>query len=66
MAASREEFAEWLEHPVTKDYRKRVSSDVELMKEMLISTDLEDVKELQGRIKTAMNLLDISYEAIYE
>ena len=66
MTASREEFAEWLQLPVTKDYKKRVQADIELMKDMLIEADLENIKELQGRIKTANNLLEISYEAIYE
>jgi hypothetical protein len=65
-AASREEFNEWLEHPVTRQLRKKILEDIELMKEMLLNVDTEDLRSLQGRCNACINLYEVEYEALYE
>lgn len=66
MVVTREEFADWLEHPVTKALKARIRKDIVYMQEMLVEADLESVKELQGRCKASINLVDVSYEDLYE
>jgi L-2-hydroxyglutarate oxidase LhgO len=65
-AVTREEFQGWLEHPVTVQLKKQIKKDFENMQAMLLSCDEEDLKELQGRCKAALNLLDMEYESLYE
>ena len=65
MATTREEFDEWQELRVTKDMKKRIKADITYMQDLLVNAALEDVKELQGRIKTCYNLLDMTYEGMY-
>lgn len=63
---TKDEFLEWLEHPVTQVLKDRIRKDVYILQDMLIHTDLEGLKELQGRVKAAQNFLDMSYGDLYE
>ena len=64
--ATREDFNQWLENPVTKDLKNQIRKDVENMKEMLTGCDEYDLKGLQARCAVCSNFLDISYESLYE
>ena len=64
--ATKAEFEDWLESPVTKDMKKRIKSDIQYMQDILVEADLDSIKELQGRIKACQNFLTVSYESIYE
>lgn len=63
---TKSEFQNWLENPVTKALKARIKKDIMFMQEMLIEAELEDVKGLQGRCKASINLLDVSYEDLFE
>jgi trehalose-6-phosphate synthase len=65
-AVSREEFQGWLEHPVTVQMKKQIKKDLDNMQAMLLSCDEADLKELQGRAKAAINLIDMEYESLYD
>ena len=65
-AVTREEFQDWLESPVTLQMKKQIKKDVENMQMMLLSCDAEDLKELQGRCKAALALIDMEYESLYD
>jgi hypothetical protein len=65
MAVTREEFEEWKQLAVTQRLLKQIQKDVEEMKVLLIHTDSEDLKELQGRCKASMNLLLVEYEDLF-
>lgn len=66
MAITKDEFLEWLEHPVTKKLKERIRQDIILMKEMLVEIDEVDLKEIQGRCKAAQRIIDMEYEDLYE
>ncbi len=60
-----EEFHSWKDNIVTKRLKERIKEDVEYLQGMLLSSDIiEDVKELQGRIKSCKNLLEVDFEAL--
>lgn len=65
-AITEQEFKEWLENPVTKQFKARIKRDVEEMKILAMDVSTEDLTNLQGRYKVAMNILNIEYEDIYE
>lgn len=65
-AVTREDFQEWLAHPITVQLKKQISKDVENMQQMLLSCEETDLKGLQGRCIAALNLLDMVYEDLYE
>ena len=65
-AVSREEFADWLEHPVTLQMKKQIRKDISDMQDLLLTIGEEDLKEIQGRCKAAINLIDMVYEDLYE
>lgn len=56
-----EEFNDWLELPATKALKKQIKQDIENMKEMLVDVGFDDLKELQGRIRASINLLNVEY-----
>jgi hypothetical protein len=64
--ATREDFLNWTEHPVTKDLKNQIRKDIQNMQEMLMGCDEYDLKGLQGRCAACLNFLDISYESLYE
>jgi hypothetical protein len=66
LVITREEFQSWLENPVTKALKGRIRKDIALMYELLVQSDLDAIKELQGRCKASQNLLDVEYEDLYE
>ena len=66
MVVTREEFADWLESPVTKRLKAQIRKDIENMQMMLVTVDKEDLQELQGRVKASINLLALEYEDLYE
>lgn len=66
MVVTREEFADWLESPVTKRLKSQIRKDIENMQMMLVTVDKEDLQELQGRVKASINLLALEYEDLYE
>jgi DNA-binding transcriptional regulator GbsR (MarR family) len=60
-----EEFISWKDSIVTKRLKERIKEDVEYLQNMLLSSDdIESVKELQGRIKSCINLLEVDFEAL--
>jgi DNA-binding transcriptional regulator GbsR (MarR family) len=60
-----EEFHSWKDSIVTKRLKERIKEDVEYLQNMLLSSDdIESVKELQGRIKSCINLLEVDFEAL--
>ena len=60
-----EEFHSWKDNIVTKRLKERIKEDVEYLQVMLLGSDIiEDVKELQGRIKSCKNLLEVDFEAL--
>jgi hypothetical protein len=63
---TREEFEDWLIHPGTKALKDRIKRDVQYMQDMLVDADLDSVREIQGRCKASINLLDINYEDLHE
>lgn len=63
---TQQEFDDWLELPVTKQLKKQIRKDIENMKEMLIDAGFDDLKELQGRVKASVNLLNVEYNDLYE
>ena len=64
---TREDFANWLEDPVTKRLKEQIKEDVLNMHEMLLEADYDaDLNRLQGRIKACRNLLEVSYEDLYK
>lgn len=65
-AVTRQEFAEWLEHPVTIQMKKQIRKDIENLKEMLLNVSEEDLAQLQGRCAAAINLVNMEYEDLYE
>lgn len=65
-AVTREEFEEWLEHPVTVQLKKQIRKDIQDMQDMLLNISEEDLKELQGRCKASINLLNVEYGDLYE
>jgi len=65
-AVTREEFQEWLEHPVTVQLKKQIRKDISDMQDLLLTIGEEDLKEIQGRCKAAINLLEMDYESLYE
>lgn len=62
---TKEEFEEWIKHPVTERLMGKIKSDVEYMKNILIEAGFSDIKEIQGRIKASQRLLEITYEDMY-
>jgi DNA-binding transcriptional regulator GbsR (MarR family) len=67
LAITEQEFKEWLESPITIRLKRQIATDVSDMKDMLCdTTDLETIREIQGRIKAASNFLEIKYEDLYE
>lgn len=56
-----EEFNNWLELPVTKSLKNQIRRDIDNMKEMLVDVGFDDLKELQGRIRASINLLNVEY-----
>ena len=62
---TREEFLEWQKHPVTEQLMKQIKKDVSDMQDMLLHIGEEDLKELQGRAKAAINLINLTYEDLY-
>lgn len=65
-AIGREEFLGWLEHPVTIQMKKQIKKDLDNMQMMLLNCEETDLKELQGRCKAALNLIDMDYESLYD
>ena len=65
-AITREEFEEWVQHPVTVQMRKQIRKDIEQMQDMLLNVGEEDLKHLQGRCAAAINLVNMVYEDLYE
>ena len=65
-AVTREEFAEWQEHPVTKQMKAQIRKDLSDMQDLMLDIAPEDLKELQGRCKAAINLVTLQYEDLYE
>lgn len=63
---TRDDYANWVEHPVTKRLKDQIRRDVDNMMQMLISVEDYDLKELQGRVKASVNLLNVEYEDLYE
>ena len=61
-----EEFQEWLEHPVTLQMKKQIRKDISDMQDMMLNIDPEDLQQLQGRCKAAINLLEMDYQSLYE
>ena len=61
-----QEFLDWLESPVTKALKDRIRKDVAIMQDLLVHTDVDGLKELQGRVKASMNLLNVEYGDLYE
>lgn len=66
MAIPREEFADWLEHPVTKRLKEQIKKDISNMQDMLLTVDEVDLKSLQGRCAASINLVNIEFEDLYE
>jgi hypothetical protein len=64
--ATRSEFEDWLQHPITVDLRKQIAKDILNMQEMLIEVEEYDLRHLQGRVKASINLVNVSYEDLYE
>lgn len=64
--ATKSEFEEWLENPVTKDLKKQIKKDIENMQGMLLGCDEYDLKGLQGRCAACRNFLEMTYESLYE
>jgi hypothetical protein len=65
-AVTEQEFQEWLELPVTKQLKKQIQKDIDNMQAMLLMCDEEDLKELQGRCRASINLLNVEYGDLYE
>lgn len=65
-AITREEFDEWVQHPVTVQMRKQISKDINMMQDMLLTVGEEDLKHLQGRCAAAINLVNMEYDHLYE
>jgi DNA-binding transcriptional regulator GbsR (MarR family) len=65
-AVTEQEFQEWLAHPITVQLKKQIRKDVTDMQEMLMHIGEEDLKELQGRCKASINLLNVEYGDLYE
>lgn len=66
MAVTREEFNEWKQLPVTQKLLRQIQEDVDKMKNILVHVGSDDLKEIQGRCKASMNLLNIEYEDLFE
>ena len=66
MAVTRDEFAEWMEHPVTKRLKEQIRKDISNMQDMLLTVDEIDLKSLQGRCAASINLLNMEFEDLYE
>ena len=65
-AVTQEEFQEWLEHPVTLQMKKQIRKDISDMQDLMLDIAPEDLKELQGRCKAAINLVTMEYTDLYE
>lgn len=65
-AVTREDFISWNTSPVTKRLKDQIKKDIDNMYEILLHSELDEVKELQGRIKASKNLIDVEYEDLYE
>ena len=65
-AITREEFLDWQENSVTKALKARIRKDIVYMQELLVESDLDSIKELQGRCKASKNLLEVEYGDLYE
>ena len=65
-AVHEQEFLDWLENPVTIQLKKQIRKDVQDMQDMLLNIGEEDLKELQGRCKASINLLNVEYTDLYE
>jgi hypothetical protein len=64
-SASREEFEEWKQNPVTKQLMKMLLADRETMKEGLIGGSFEDEQEVKGRCRAIAIVITLEYEDLY-
>jgi thiaminase len=65
-AVTEQEFQDWLEQPVTQQFRKQIKKEVDRMQDMLLNVGEEDLKELQGRCRASINMLNVEYGDMYE
>lgn len=61
-----EEFEEWKQNPVTVKLFKVLKNEREGMKEGLIYDTFENPEEVKGRCRAIAQLLDLSYEDLYD
>lgn len=65
MVVTKEEYQEWLQHPVTQKLHSVLKQErLGMMEELVLNK--EDEEQLRGRIKAVEGFLSSEYEDLYE
>ena len=59
---TQDDFANWLEHPVTKQLRKKLREDITNYQLMLITVDHGGLEKLQAHTEAALKLSEMEFE----
>lgn len=65
VVVTEQEFQDWLEHRVTKAFKKALFNDRELLKEMLLG-GTENDENVRGRAEAIRSILTLEYEGFME
>ena len=61
-----ESFLDWVGHPITQRFFKKLAYEREEMKEGLVNDNFEHPDTVKGMCKCISQILNITYEDMYE